>query len=384
MTAQKIIARALITTGIIGIIGIIGTFGFSTSFAAERPPLIPTQEVFVKKGNYIETQNQDIQVPLDDVILNLGGKVNYNTSLGLTHILLNKKVITYNLNLNTFIVGPTSYPSRNELSIVDGQTYISLNALNTFFGVKFTDTEEGIHLNFQNGNDWHETKPTYIAHAGGEWHDIMLSNSKEAIEWSLANGAYMMELDFLKTSDGHYVLAHDWGTARNQFIYLRGNPPSHEQFMSAESKYGLTQLDLSGLVELLIKYPKLKIVTDTKSNNIDFFTYIAEQYPEFQDRFYPQVYSEYQYMLAKKRGYHTIIYSLYFYYRSDATILEYVKTHDLYAVTMGEERVYTGLAQKLSDLGITTYVHTINAPDDVSKLESLGVFGFYTDVLHLN
>lgn len=312
----------------------------------------------------------------------MGGKVTYNTSLGLTHILLNRKVITHNLKLNTLISGNLSYPSNGQVSLVDGKVYISLNALSTIWGVKFTYSETGIHLSFQNGTDWHETKPTYIAHAGGEWQGLMVSNSLEAIESSIAEGTYMIELDFLKTSDGHYVLAHDWGSVRNLFTYMGGSMPTLDQFLAAESKYGLTPLDLDGLVNLLIKNPKLKIVTDTKNSNIDFLTYIAVHYPEYQNRFYPQVFSEYQYMIAKKRGYNTIIYSLYVYYRSDASILEFARTHDLYAVTMAEERVYTGLAQKLANLGISTYVHTINSFDSVSNLKNLGVYGFYTDILH--
>lgn len=378
MTAQKVISLVLILLITTVTIGAAGTLGF----ASETTPLLPTKEVRVESGTYIETLNRDIQVPIDYVLPNLGGKVTHNTSLGLTHILLNRKVITYNDKLSTFISGNLSYPSNGQVSVVDGQMYISLNALSTYWGVKFAYAETGIHLSFQNGTDWHETKPTYIAHAGGEWQGLMVSNALEAIESSMANGTYMMELDFLRTSDGHYVLAHDWGSVRNLFTYKGGSMPTLEQFMASESKYGLTPLDLDGLVELLIKNPKLKIVTDTKNSNIDFFTYIADHYPEYQNRFYPQVFSEYQYMMAKKRGFKTIIYSLYVYYRSDAAILEFARTHDLYAVTMAEERVYTGLAQKLSNLGITTYVHTINAFDSVAKLKSMGVYGFYTDILH--
>ena len=378
MTAQKVISLVLILLITTVTIGTTGTIGFTT----EMSPLVSTQEILVEKGQYIETLSRDIQVPIDAVIPGLGGKVTYNTSLGLTHILLNKKVVTYNMTLNTLIIGSLSYPADSVISKVDEQMYISLNALNTFWGVKFAYAEQGIHLSFQNGTSWHETKPTFIAHAGGEWQGLMVSNSKEAIEASIADGAYMMELDFLKTYDGHYVLAHDWASATNLFSFMGGSLPTLEQFMAAESKYGLTPLDLSGLIDLLIENPKLKIVTDTKSNNIDFFTYIAEQYPEYQNRFYPQVFSEYQYLLATKRGYKTIIYSLYVYYRSDASISEFARTHDLYAVTMAEERVYTGLAQKLSNLGITTYVHTINSFDAVSKLKKLGVYGFYTDTLH--
>lgn len=384
MTVQKVIARVLTLIIISSFIGIAGSFGYAVDLTTETTNLNPTQEIFVKKGHYIETLNHDIQVPIDEVIPSLGGKVNYNASLGLTHILLNKKVITHNLKLNTLIVGSISYPAEGELSLNGGQTYISLSALSTYWGVKFDYRDEGIHLSFQNGNDWHETKPSFIAHAGGEWGGIMLSNSKEAIESSIANGTYMVELDFLKTSDGQYVLAHDWGSTRNLFTFIGSNPPSLEQFMAAESKYDLTPLDLSGLVELMIQNPKLKVVTDTKNNNIDFFTYIAKQYPEYQDRFYPQVYSEYQYMLAKMRGYDAIIYSLYVNYRSDAAILEFAKTHNLYAVTMAEERAYTDLPQKLANIGISTYVHTVNSLDSVLKLKKLGVYGFYTDYLHYN
>ncbi len=378
MTAKKLLSLVLILLITTMTIGTSGTIGF----ASDTSPFLPTQEVLVEKGTYIETLNRDIQVPIDVVFPSLGGKVTYNTSFGLTHMLLNRKVVTHNINLKTFTEGSTTYPVNNEMSVINGKTYISINALNSYWGVKFAYAATGIHLSFKNGTDWHETKPTFIAHAGGEWQGLMISNSKEAIEASIADGAYMIELDLLKTRDGEYVLAHDWASVRNFFSFNGGSLPTREQFMAAESKYGLTPLDLPGLVELLIENPKLRIVTDTKDDNIDFFTYIADQYPEYQNRFYPQVFSEYQYMLAKKRGYNTIIYSLYVYYRSDATILEFVRTHDLYAVTMAEERVYSGLAQKLTNMGITTYAHTINSFDLASKLKKLGIYGFYTDKLH--
>jgi glycerophosphoryl diester phosphodiesterase len=378
MTAQKIISLVLVLVITTVTIGTTNT----VTYASETAPMMPTQEALVESGTYIETLNRDIQVPLDYAISNLGGKVTYSTSLGLTHILLNKKVITYNNKLNTLISGNLSFPSNGQVSVVDGQTYLSLNVLNTYWGVKFAYVETGILLSFQYGSDWHETKPTFIAHAGGEWQGLMVSNALEAIESSIEYGTYIIELDFLKSRDGHYVLAHDWGSVRNLFSYMGGSLPLLEQFMAAESKYGLTPLDLDGLVALLMKYPKLKIVTDTKNNNIDLLKYISDHYPEYQNRFYPQVFNEDQYLMAKKLGYKTIIYSLYVYYRSDASILEFARTHELYAVTMAEERVYSGLAQKLSNLGITTYVHTINAFDTVFKLKNLGVYGFYTDILH--
>jgi|GEM_PF-5282988 len=378
MTTQKIISHIfmLFITALV-----IGTTG-NIDFATETIVRLPTHEVLVKTDHTIETLNGDVLVPIDDVIPSLGGKVTYNTIFGLTHILLNRKVVTYNLKLNAFIIGKTSYPAEGEFSVVNGRSYLSINALSSYWGVKFTFTETGLLLSFQKGATLHETKPAFIAHAGGTWQGIMVSNSKEAIEASLADGAYMMELDFLKTADGHYVLAHDWGSVRNIFTFLGGSLPTLEAFIASTSKYGMTPLDLSGLVDLLIQNPKLKIITDTKSNNIQFLTYIAEHYPDYQNRFYPQVFSEYQYLFAKQRGYDNIIYSLYVNYRTDASILEFARTHALYAVTMAEDRVYSGLAQKLSNLGITTYVHTINAFDSVVKLQKMGVYGFYTDSLH--
>ena len=73
MTAQKslsLVLILLITTMAIGTTGAIG-------FASETSAFLPNQEVLVEKGTYIMTLNRDIQVPIDVVFPNLGGKVTY-------------------------------------------------------------------------------------------------------------------------------------------------------------------------------------------------------------------------------------------------------------------------------------------------------------------
>ena len=59
------------------------------------------------------------------------------------------------------------------------------------------------------GEEWFADAPI-IYHAGGTVQGITYTNSREAIEKSLEEGHYFIEIDFSHTSDGHLVCAHAW------------------------------------------------------------------------------------------------------------------------------------------------------------------------------
>lgn len=89
-----------------------------------------------------------------------------------------------------------------------------------------------------------------------------------------------------------------------------------------------------------------------------------------------------EYYFAKSLGFKDIIYSMYQVYLTDGQIFSFARDNEVYAITMGESRALSGLAKRLTDINVMTYVHTVNDIDLINKYRNLGVVGFYTDKLY--
>ena len=223
-------------------------------------------------------------------------------------------------------------------------------------------------------------KNMYIAHGGGEILDLTVSNTYEAIMNSLEKEYLLIEIDFLKTRDHKYVLGHDYSYISKYFDMPYGSF-TLERFKNATSKYAITQMDLDDLIYLMETNPNFKVITDTKDDNIELLTYISNVYPDYINRFIPQIFDMDNYDQVKSLGYNHIIYSLYKIYKTDWQVVEFAKSHKLFGVTFAESRANTYIASELNKLGIRSYVHTINEFQRVKILRDLGIFGFYTDNL---
>lgn len=227
-------------------------------------------------------------------------------------------------------------------------------------------------------DDLSDSKPFYISHAGGNINGI--TNTKEGILDSLSKGNNYIEVDFMLTSDYKYILLHDWYSAR---AWMGDNlkTATKDEFINCEMSHGLTMMDLDMLIDLMEEHPELVIITDTKEGNDRLLMTISYNYPEYMERFIVQIYEKSEYFLAKELGFKDIIFSLYQVWYTDRQILDFAKNNELYAVTMADTRAKTNLAQKLSDIGVTTYTHTINNIEDIPYYINKGIDGFYTDFL---
>ena len=223
-------------------------------------------------------------------------------------------------------------------------------------------------------------KNMYIAHGGGEILDLTVSNTQEAIMNSLVKEYLLLEIDFLKTRDNKYVLGHDYSYISKYFDIPYGSF-TLERFKNATSKFAITQMDLDDLIYLMETNPNFKVITDTKDDNIELLTYISNVYPDYINRFIPQIFEMENYDQVKAMGYENIIYSLYKIYKTDWQVVVFAKSHKLFGITFAESRANTYIASELNKLGIRSYVHTINEFQRVKVLRDLGIFGFYTDNL---
>lgn len=144
----------------------------------------------------------------------------------------------------------------------------------------------------------------FVAHAGGSIDGHIYTNSREAVENSLKNGFKFIEIDFLVTSDGHLVAAHDWKkfgemTGRDTITSL---PLEEIKKLNIYNRYHI----LSGkdITEIMEKHQDMILVTD-KIRDIS----LLEKEISFKKRTLVEVFSRFDYLKCLWYGF-TPVYSL--------------------------------------------------------------------------
>ena len=108
---------------------------------------------------------------------------------------------------------------------------------------------------------------------------------------------------------------------------------------------------------------------------------IREVSPETMDQIIPQIYTFKEYNEVKALGYKNIILTLYKIKSSDREIIDFVKSNELYAVTISRSRLDSKLFKELKKTNVKLFTHTVNSMDELKKYREKGVVGFYSDVL---
>jgi glycerophosphoryl diester phosphodiesterase len=231
-----------------------------------------------------------------------------------------------------------------------------------------------------------EIHPSFIAHAGGAINGRTATNSLEALNDNYNKGHRFFEVDFCWTSDDNLVAIHDWGEESSTFREMYFVPddikvPTKDQFLGLKSKLMLTQLSLKDVLEWAKQKGDAFIITDIKSNNIRGLEKICSEYKSYKKHIIPQVYSYDEYDVVKHLGYKRIILTLYKMITTDVDLLKFSIRNRPYAVTMHWSLAQTGLADYLYKNNIKVYAHTVNDIHQFKKLQRIGIFGVYTDVL---
>lgn len=220
-----------------------------------------------------------------------------------------------------------------------------------------------------------------IAHAGARLDGHTYTNAKEALDKAYADGYRYIEVDFEWTADGEIVLLHGWDGFITKFFGEESKQYTLDEFMSFDMINGWTQMSLEDLMVWTREHPDVFIVTDAKADNPSLLAKISENYPELRGQIIPQIYYMEEYIKAQYLGFDKIIYTLYRSSNTHEEILDFAKHNELLAVTMPIERAKSGLPEKLKELGVFTYSHTINDVELAGKLEDMGIDGLYTDDL---
>lgn len=229
-----------------------------------------------------------------------------------------------------------------------------------------------------------------IIHAGGwfprEGSDIdwEYSNSRQGLENCIAGHQNIVELDFMKTTDGQLICAHNWGR-----LFLNGQrveqPISLQEFQQAKVYDSLSPIWLGDIIAYMRLYPELRIVTDVKADdsNIEICSMIAMYCPDLLDRFIVQIYHEEEYEPIRALGFQNMIFTLYQTGRSERSAEELVRiagTYPLVGYTFPVEWTEdAAFMQGIKAAGIPLYVHTVNEPEDEQICFANGITAVYTD-----
>lgn len=237
-----------------------------------------------------------------------------------------------------------------------------------------------------------------VAHAMGGIDGLTYSNTYEAFVANYEKGIRVFEADLLLSKDDKLIARHEWGESFSVMLGQEGMMDAgvgggvwtYEEFKNAKVMGLYEPLSWEDILELMQQYPDMYLVTDTKQiepEEIDqIFTEITEtaeqRDPELLQRIVPQIY--YQSMwddIEAIYPFESVIFTLYQTYDSDESVVAFAKEKGIAAITMSATRANASLVASLNELGIPSYVHTINDRDQVLKFKRMGVYGFYTDFL---
>ena len=222
--------------------------------------------------------------------------------------------------------------------------------------------------------------PYIIAHAGGQLGGHTYTNAIDAMENSYNHGIRLMEMDFDWSIDNKLVGMHSWDGFVTKFFNVPSKAYTYDEYENFKMINGWQQSTLQKLNDWFANHPDAYLITDIKGNNVEGLRILKERYPKLAEKTIPQIYQLSEYEQVKELGYDNIILTLYIIRSTDDEIVEFAKNNELFAVTMPVFKAQTNLPQRLKELGVYVYSHTINSLEQGEALEKFGVSGFYSDL----
>lgn len=238
----------------------------------------------------------------------------------------------------------------------------------------------------------------YIIHAGGfienenDGETLSYTNSLEALQNCYDHGNRICELDFMTTSDGKVVCAHNgdeedsW--AHGIKVAGRANEPlGFYEFMGAKFEGALTTMSLDDLAAFIRDHRDLYIVTDVKDDNIGVCGIIGSEYPDLKNNFIVQIYHPDEYKRIRELGFNYVIYTLYRATDDELTpenTKDFIDSANLVGVTFWMEYPDSNADsyRVLEQSGLPLFVHTVNDRNEMKSFIDMGIDGIYTDVVN--
>lgn len=238
--------------------------------------------------------------------------------------------------------------------------------------------------------------PKTVGHSFGAADGYDYTGSLEAFLYNYKLGRRTMEVDLILTTDDRLVLKHDWDTPE-QFGISEDNPPDEETFLNTKILGKYTPLSFSGLCELMVEYPDIWIITDTKSVESEE---IKKQFAvmldtvhrlgceEILDRLIIQVYHEEMYQIVNDiYRFDNYIFTMYWRFDSDdwlettKEVCRFCVNNGIETITIGTNRISPEMEAVAERYGRKVYIHTVNDLQKAEQYFQMGVTGIYTDII---
>lgn len=238
-----------------------------------------------------------------------------------------------------------------------------------------------LHPVSTNGDAWFSQAPL-IYHAGGIIEGNSYTNSREALEATLAAGNHFIEIDFNYTADDHLVCIHDWSDA-----YPGQEPLTLDAFRGMQIQGKFTPMTAEDLLTIMRENPQMHLVTDTKRSLyrvMTDLTALAGNDPDLLDRFVIQVYREGEkahiqqlYPFADAQ----FLFTIYAWGPWSLEAARVCNDENISVLTVPYGTMPEEDAVLLDQLGFTVYEHTVNRADLARAALDRGIHSFYTDCL---
>lgn len=218
-----------------------------------------------------------------------------------------------------------------------------------------------------------------IAHAGGGYNGIIYTNSLEALESNYQAGYRMIEVDLNYTSDGAIVLLHDWDNVKFNLTGKSG-VQSRDEFMADGKSVGLTFLDISQLCDWLNNRKDVRIVLDSKVDSLGVLKKVSTLPQCPKNQLIPYINSASQYPLVKNMGFNSLMLLAQTLSAGDALALTWLKNDPNFSLALSQVNDRESI-QKITQLGIRTYIWTIDDIDTSVAFKRVGAFGTITNFI---
>ncbi len=226
-----------------------------------------------------------------------------------------------------------------------------------------------------------------IYHACGGIDGLAYTNSREALEQTLADGNRFVEVDFSFTSDGELVCTHDWENSWG----FEGQLPARE-FATAKIFGKYTTLSAADIVRYMADYPDLYIVTDTKEGTkdkeflgvIQALADLSAPYPGVTERFIIQLYTggvKAQVKEIYPFDDENFLFTVYKFGSDPNLILDVCYKDDISVLTVPTGAFSAETLAFFVSKNIVVFEHTVNRPDLAAAELKKGAHGLYTDFL---
>ncbi|WP_378180238.1 sulfatase-like hydrolase/transferase [Aquimarina sp. SS2-1] len=221
----------------------------------------------------------------------------------------------------------------------------------------------------------------YIAHAGGKIDGHTYTNSLEALNLSYSKGIRLFELDFIKTSDGKYVAAHDWAF----WAKITGNNGkdhvTEEYFMSQRIKEKYSPMNMEIVNKWFADHPDAILVTDKVNNPKEFSEIFIDKKRLMMELFTYEAVKEAQNIgIRSAMPSQTVINNLG---ENKISMLRWLEVKDI-AVSRRYIASNKDFLLRVKENGIKTYVYHVNFDEGkdekyVLENEMDYIYGFYAD-----